>query len=293
MDTPKVSIGIPVYNGENFIKEAIESVLNQTFNDFELIITDNTSTDKTEEICKTYAAKDKRIKYFRNENNFGATYNYNYCFRLAKGEYFKWIAHDDFIAPTFLEKCIKVLDEDSSIILCYSWIQIINEQRTAILNQISDPKLNSTKKKSEQFYRCLRLSKTSPAPFSIFGLARTDMLRKTKLIRNCSSSDRILIAELALFGKIYEFPECLIFQRDHPQQHYKVYKTRHQRRSWYDPNKTGKIAFPHWRLLLEHFISIIRAPLKLHERMVCSFYMLIWMAKNRKSLLKNLILKDH
>src|SRR5688572_10868700 len=98
---PRVSIGLPVYNGENYLAEAIDSILAQTFEDFELIISDNASTDRTQEICEAYAAKDGRIRYYRSEVNKGSAWNFNRVFELARGEYFKWAAHDDYIAPEY------------------------------------------------------------------------------------------------------------------------------------------------------------------------------------------------
>ena len=114
--TPKVSLGLPVYNGENFIAQAIESILAQTFTDFELIITDNGSTDRTPKICEAYAARDRRVAYSRNPENLGAAPNFNRAFALSSGRYFKWVAHDDLIAPEFLARCVKVLDNDPSVV---------------------------------------------------------------------------------------------------------------------------------------------------------------------------------
>src|SRR3712207_6191103 len=112
--SPKVSIGLPVYNGEKFIREAIDSILNQTFEDFELIISDNASTDETAAICQTYAAQDRRVRYFRNLENIGAAGNHNRVFEAASGKYFKWAAHDDLCGPNFVAECVNVLDRDPS-----------------------------------------------------------------------------------------------------------------------------------------------------------------------------------
>src|SRR5262249_36899823 len=125
---PRVSIGMPVYHGEPFLKEALDSILAQTYSDFELIISDNASTDRTQEICTAYAAKDKRIQYSRNDKNLGAAKNYNRVFELSSGEYFKWAAHDDICAPDFLVRCITVLDQDPSVVLCYPREIGIDEQ---------------------------------------------------------------------------------------------------------------------------------------------------------------------
>ena len=131
---PCVSIGLPVYNGEKFLKETLDSILAQTFEDFELIISDNASTDRTEEICKEYAAKDRRIRYYRNKENLGAGWNNNRVFELCTGEYFKWNAHDDVCAPEFLERCIKVLVQDPTVVLCYPKVTVIDEQGKFVRN---------------------------------------------------------------------------------------------------------------------------------------------------------------
>ena len=98
-DGPRVSIGLPVYNGDNYLAETLDSILAQTFTDFELIISDNGSTDRTEAICRRYAAQDHRVRYVRNPSNLGAARNYKRAFELARGEYFKWNGHDDPLAP--------------------------------------------------------------------------------------------------------------------------------------------------------------------------------------------------
>ena len=109
---------MPVFNGERYIKSAIDSILGQTYEDFELVISDNASTDNTQNICLDYKAQDSRIRYQRSKENVGAPPNYNRVFLLSKGQYFKWAAHDDVMAPTYLEKCMNVLENDSSIVLC-------------------------------------------------------------------------------------------------------------------------------------------------------------------------------
>ena len=125
--SPRVSVGIPVYNGERYLEVAIVSVLNQTYQDFELIISDNASSDHTREICMEYAKQDPRIRYYRNDKNLGAAPNYNRVFQLSDAEYFKWADYDDLIAPDFLSKCIRILDQNPSVVLCYPRAMIIDE----------------------------------------------------------------------------------------------------------------------------------------------------------------------
>ena len=110
----KLTIGLPVYNGDNFLEECLESILAQTFRDFKLIISDNASTDRTESICRRFAENDPRVKYYRNEKNIGAAPNFNRVFELSNTEYFKWIAHDDVHKPDFVEQCVHILETDQN-----------------------------------------------------------------------------------------------------------------------------------------------------------------------------------
>ena len=123
---PKVSLGLPVYNGETFLAETLDSLLAQTFDDFELVISDNASTDDSQQICERYAALDPRVRYVRQVENRGAAWNFGEVFRLARGEYFKWCAHDDVCLPEFLAECVKVLDETPSVAWCMTGIEVID-----------------------------------------------------------------------------------------------------------------------------------------------------------------------
>jgi GT2 family glycosyltransferase len=117
---PRVSIGMPLYNAERYLAGTLESILGQTFCDLEVVISDNGSTDRTEQICRQYASRDNRIRYYRNEVNRGAAWNYNHVFELARGEYFKWASYDDLLAPKFLEHCVASLDQDPSAALAFT-----------------------------------------------------------------------------------------------------------------------------------------------------------------------------
>ena len=112
----KLSIGLPVYNGELFIERSIESILAQTFTDFELIISDNASTDSTQEICQNFSKKDDRIQIFKQEKNIGIHRNFYFLLSQAKGKYFAWAAVDDYLDKDFMEKNLKVLESHNSIV---------------------------------------------------------------------------------------------------------------------------------------------------------------------------------
>ncbi len=269
---PRVSIGMPVYNGELFIKDAIDSILAQTFEDFKLIISDNASTDKTEEICREYAARDIRISYYRNEKNLGAAKNFNRVFELSSGEYFKWAAADDIIAPDFLAKAVEILDRDPSIILCQSKVKLIDkndhfrDQYGIILGDY-----DATKIRFRINGKCIRdyedakihlnmqmnnLSSHQPSKrfgdliltkhhwcFEVFGLIRSHILKQTSLIGSYVGSDRVLLAHLGLLGRFAEIPDFLFYNRDHAKRT-AYYAPLYLQLDWYDTSKKGKKSWP-------------------------------------------------
>jgi len=134
-NVPKVSIGLPVYNGERYLREAIDSILAQTMDDFELIICDNASTDGTEVVCREYVDRDDRIRYYRNDDNLGASRNFNRTVELALASYFKWAAHDDALAANYLARCVEILDHEPTVVLSHSDAWIIDENTRRIGKQ--------------------------------------------------------------------------------------------------------------------------------------------------------------
>src|SRR5690349_10600288 len=130
--SPRVSIGMPVRNGQKYIREAMDSILAQTFSDLELIVCDNASTDATEQIVREYAARDPRVRYHKNERDVGPAGNHNIAFGLARGEFFRWHAHDDLIGPEYLAKCVELLDKDAGIVLAHTRTQIVDEKTRPI-----------------------------------------------------------------------------------------------------------------------------------------------------------------
>jgi glycosyltransferase involved in cell wall biosynthesis len=282
----RVSIGLPVYNGENYVREAIESILSQTFEDFELIISDNASTDQTEEICRSYAIQDERIRYFRNQENLGASSNYKRVFDLASGEFFKWAAHDDLCLPGFVSRCVEVLDHDPTVVLCYARTITIDSAGKFAKKWDARPEFGS-----EVPHRRFREVFVPTETFPIWGLIRTNILRKTPLLGNYPEHDLPLLTELSLYGRFYEIPEFLFLSREHKQRSVRTYDFRkpHEAVVWYDPKMSGKIIFPAWRLFSEHIASINRAPLSLRERIPCYSIMARWFKDHRQALLRDLI----
>ncbi len=291
-DKPCVSIGLPVYNGEKYIRQSLDSILAQTYQDFELIISDNASTDRTREICREYAKRDDRISYYRSERNFGAPWNYNRTFRLSSCVYFKWAAHDDVLAPEFLEKCVRVLDNDQFIVLCHSKTGIIDENGTLVGNYDRSTLSRINSQKPHERFGDLISQRNSC--WSVFGVVRASSLRKTPLHGNYIDADRNLLAEIGLMGRIYEIPEYLFFQRNHPQAYtYRYYSKAsvvhdYQSQSeWWTGNKRGPmIILPHWKNCMEFFKSLNRVPLKWSERWLCYEEISRWILRGGWSLMK-------
>ncbi|MGA9362870.1 MAG: glycosyltransferase family 2 protein [Bacteroidota bacterium] len=281
---PRVSIGFPVYNGENYLEGALNSLLSQTFSDFEIVISDNASTDRTAEVCQAYAAKDARIKYSCNEGNIGARKNWNRVFALSKGEYFNWTAHDDKYAPQFLQKCVEILDGDSSIVLCYARAKIIDKDGRVIGTY--DRKMRTASPKPHVRFHDLIFNEKC---FEIFGVIRADALRKTPVIGGFGHADGVLLTRLGLMGRFHEIPEYLFFNRDHPQKSLYQYSTYRDYAVWYEPSNRGKILLPRWRMGFEYVKCVTSVPLRLKERFLCLLQMGSWVARFWESLAANVL----
>ena len=285
---PRVSIGMPVYNGELFLKEALDSILAQTFKDFELIISDNGSTDGTQEICKAYAARDQRIRYYRNDQNLGGAWNFNRVFELSTGEYFRWACHDDVCEPELLERCIEVLEHKPSVVLCYPKTIIIDEHGKHI--EYYPDNLNLCfpipHKRYKRFHEHYRYGARCNA---LFGVMRTSILKMTPLIGSYPSSDVILLAELALLGEYYEIPEYLFFRREHAQTSVRAQPTFRQRLAWYDPAKKGQLHLTRWKWFFEYLAAIRRVQMSWGEKARCYIQIAKWFTWNWIWLVKDLI----
>ena len=211
---PLVSIGLFLYNGERFLEAAIESFLNQTFKDFELIISDNCSTDRSDEICRRYAAQDSRIRYYRNERNMGAGWNIRRVYELATGKYFKQAAHDDMIQPDYLRQCVDALEADESLVLAHSLTRVIDENGQFIENYDDGMRTSSL----DPVVRARDLLLKGHRCYPIFGLIRLDALHKLPPQGSYAHSDRVLLLQLGLLGRYYEVPEYLFISTSHMRQ---------------------------------------------------------------------------
>lgn len=259
--SPRVSIGLPVYNGEKYLREAIESVLAQTFKNFELIISDNTSTDSTAEICRYYAKEDPRVKYFRNERNLGAARNFNRVFELSSGEFFKWLAADNAIEPQFLARCVDLLDNDPTVALaCTKYVQ--RDEFTNTLRNIDVDHNLRCPIAHKRFREVIDKIVGRNGNLPIWGLVRSSILNQTHLIRPFIGSDDCLLIELALNGKFAQVSEYLKRLRHHPGafhtlKYHNDWREGVVEAKWFDPENRDTFYLPHWRRLWEYFLLVV------------------------------------
>lgn len=279
----KVYIGLPVYNGERFLPDALESLVAQTLGDFTVLISDNASTDRTGEIGRAVAARDPRFVYHRHEVNRGAAPNFNFCVDRAEGTYFKWMAHDDLCLPDYLARCVERLDWDPGAVLCQSRVRRIDaegrlgERYQRELN-LDDP---------DPVVRFARAMALDHGCVSIFGVIRLDALKRTPRIAPFVGSDRPLLAELALRGRLAYVDEELFNWRDHADRSVKLVDRR-QRQAWFDPK--GK---PLWsslfvRQLLANQNAALRVPGAMGDKMRAFSSTVAWAVRSRRPLARDL-----
>jgi glycosyltransferase involved in cell wall biosynthesis len=265
MAQPLVSIGVPVYNGERFLRQALDSLVNQTYSDFELIISDNASTDGTPEICKDYAGRDPRIRYIRQPINIGVARNWNALVHEARGVYFKWAPASDYCAPQMLERCIEAMNADPGIVLCYGKTLLVDEDGHPVELYEHDTSI-SEPRPSERFARvCTQLWLNN----IMCGVLRLDVLRRTRLHRVYPHSDLALMAELALYGRFQLLDDVLLFRRQ-GRETSTTMRTPFELQKVFDPGAKAPMKLLVARRRLHDFVSISRAPIPVVEKL-CAY----------------------
>jgi glycosyltransferase involved in cell wall biosynthesis len=253
---PRVSIGVPVYNGERFIKEALDSLLAQSFADFELLISDNGSTDGTAEICRAYTAIDNRVSYFRSEENVGVNQNFNRVFALSSGEYFKWASADDVCAPEHLVHCIDALDRDNTAVLAHPRTRFIDEEGSPV--NMVDPGWDLPFESAHDRLRYVILA--DHWVNAHYGLIRSDALSKTRLMPSYPGGDYRLLGELSLIGKFVQIPEYLFFRRIHPG----ASSQNLLNAAWtteFHRGESKNLCLPFWSLIIDHCTTVVNSKL--------------------------------
>jgi glycosyltransferase involved in cell wall biosynthesis len=205
---PLVSIGMPVYNEEKHLEQALQSLLSQSFENFELIISDNASTDRTSEICRSYATKDPRVRYSRMETNLGSSVNFNRVFQLSKSEYFFWASGHDTRAESFIARCVEILESDASVVLCYPWARWVETD-----GHLGDTLSGQVETRGlSQVVRYCKVLWGLGYVFPAYWIIRSSALKRTGLMRpDTVAPDVLLMAELALIGAFAEVCEPLLW----------------------------------------------------------------------------------
>lgn len=264
---PTISIGLPVYNGEKYLVGTIEQLLAQDYEDFELIIVNNASTDSTDEICRQFARNDSRIRYSVNEANIGASPNWNRAFQLARGEFFKWAMHDDDCHPTLLRLCMETFrNSPPSIALVFPKCNII-DGKGEVKFTVQEPVASSSARPHKRLEKMLSHICYANA---LWGLIRSSMLRQARPAGSIEA-DLVLLVDLSLHGLIVEIPDVLYGLRRYERNATEINHTARALMTWYNPGHAHKMIFlPHWdRVFIEYFKCIQNAPLSLRDRILC------------------------
>jgi glycosyltransferase involved in cell wall biosynthesis len=262
MPRPVVSIGIPVYNAERFLKQALTSLLGQTFCDLEIIISDNASTDSTPVICEDFARQDSRVRCIFQPRNIGAPRNWNAVVHAAHGEFFQWATANDYYAPIMIERCVDAMKKDPSTILVYGLTQLVNENGEPTELYRGDVSFDD-ENPSKRFTRICEHLILNNAQCGVY---RLETLRCTRLDRLYPSGDLALMAELALYGGIRLLPEVFYFRRQ-SNQTFTSRLTPIELQRFYNPQAKAPMKLIRARRHLDHVVSISRAPIPLVEKL--------------------------
>jgi len=272
LSTPTLSIGVPIFNSERYLESALDSLLAQSYSDYELVIVDNASVDATEEICRAYASRDARIRYHRNAVNLGPARNFYRTLELSTGRYYKYAADDDLYDPQFIDRCVSPLEADPSLVCCYSRAQLIDENGAHLENL--DVEINTDS--NDVAVRLYNMISVDYLCIQLYGVIRTDVLRSLRPFEGYYGWDRNLLAELAIAGRILALPEHLFLHRLHPKStgsmlHFsrpldelkRVDPTVNWSMQLRKPQRSAATRFKNY------FASVARAPLRPAERVLC------------------------
>jgi glycosyltransferase involved in cell wall biosynthesis len=280
--SPRLTVGLPVYNGEKFVAESIEALLGQSFTDFELIISDNASTDGTGDICRRYEKEDPRVRYFLQQKNVGLAPNHNFVAEQARGELFKWASNDDLYARDLLESCIEALDRCPDVVLAHSWTAKVDGSG-AVIKALEYPLNTASRRAPERFRSLLFVSGGDDD----YGVVRTEVLRRTAMKESYHHADRTIIAELSLYGRFYQVPDWLYFRREHADRAERAHPSMRGRCANMDPRRADRLRHPAVRLYGEYIWAYVkaihRAPLPAADKRECYRYLAEWLATRVRS----------
>jgi glycosyltransferase involved in cell wall biosynthesis len=264
MSKSKVIIGLPVYNGQKYLSAALESHLSQSFGDFDLVISDNGSTDATPEICAGYARKDTRVKYLRSAENRGLLWNHRRVFDAIESpsQYFRWAAADDIMEPGLLQAMVAVLNTRPEVEAVVPNTKNIDEDGETIGSMGRALDLQS----SDVCERARQVLVGNYQHVIAFGLFRASTLRLMRTGPNYVGWDPIFVWELALRGQMVLTTGPALLRRYHAGAISHV-KTAKEMRKWVEPNSKAGMEFPHWTWAYERARALIACPLSTRDRL--------------------------
>ena len=202
---------MPVYNGELFIRQAIDSLLAQTFSKFELIISDNCSTDDTEAICREYASRDQRIRYFRHSENRGAIFNFNFVLEQARGEYFMWAAHDDLWDEHWIASLLENFEE--GVAISFGHVVNIDENGMKVRNY---PPFKFSGNRVSRLVRFYMAEDGKGKANLIYGIYKTEMVRKMAIEeygKYSFAGDMLFVFDCLQYGDIRTDKSVYLYKR--------------------------------------------------------------------------------
>lgn len=262
-DVPTLSIGMPVYNGEEFLEGTFASLLGQTFDDFELIVSDNASTDGTARICRDFASRDSRIRYIRQPKNAGAVPNWNLLPREARGRFFKWASANDYYDPEFLAVCMDAMRKRTDVVLAYTRTKLVHDDGTFIENDPTD--LEVLDRRPED--RFITLVEHGGRNNSMAGVVRRDALLQTGLIRLYPRGDKVMLAELAAAGKFWLSEKPLFYRRMGPASSATHFGEPEKLQEYLDPTRSDGLSLDHWKQQLDLLRSSLSIDIPVGRRL--------------------------
>jgi glycosyltransferase involved in cell wall biosynthesis len=284
----RVSIGLPVFNGERFLARAIDSILHQEFCEFELVISDNASTDATQEIGRSFSARDERVSYIRHDVNRGPAWNWSHLVLVTSAPLFKWAAHDDELLPSWLARCVAALDEAPEAVVAYSRRTRIDAAGNVLAPSRPRPKRFLAPDAGPGERLADFLARTTSC-IEAFGVIRRRALERTRLVLPFPASDRVLLAELVLQGRFVEIPDELFLHREHEGRSIRQHARAFERAAWFDPVRGPRVVMPTWRLGWEYLRAIERSSLSGAERARARRGLADWAFHRRHILADNLL----
>lgn len=284
MTRPRLTIGVPVFNGARHLEQCLDSLLAQTYDHLEIVISDNASTDRTPEICRSFCERDPRVTYHRQPQNIGAAANYNFLVRHTEGELFKWAAHDDVCAPDFVERCVAALDHRPDAVLAFPKMTFIDDAGEVLSKYDADVRWRDHHRASGRLDDLLADPQATLLHkcHAQFGVIRRSAVRRTRLIGNYGSSDLVLLVELALLGGFVDLDEYLFFSRVHDGSSLRANATAADLARWYDPARGGTYPMPQTRVFVGYLGAVAGSALPLHERIGAVSPLTRWLASNRR-----------